>query len=360
MDQVAGGLAHIAADKPSLKLPDQPGIRQIPQHAARTDIAALFEAPDDTIWIGGEGNRIGIWNGSAFSSRTFTSIPPRGSVRAIAEARDGSVWVGTTAGLVHVSTGDQAGHEQRLTRADGLPDDSIECLVRSPDGTIWAGTRDGICRLRGNEIESFNTRDGLSQSTVFTICEDHEGSIWVGTKHGLNQFVDRRTMPITMSEGLPSNDTGAVIQDRAGAVWIGTLGKGLARYDGRLCALAVGVAQGLPGGKILSLTAGSSGDLWIGTDQGLCRLHDGQIKDRFTTEQPAVKCHFVPVPRRARGVLWAGTAAGLAELRGGNFVRPDGEAEALRLPILALADCGGKGLVAATAGGGVLRCDDRR
>ena len=357
------GLAHCAAEKESQKLPDPLAISRV-DAAAGYDVHVLFEAPDETIWMGGDGNRIGIWDGSALSSRTLTSIPARGSIRALVEARDGSVWIGTTAGLVHTGAGDKAGQERRLTRADGLPDDSIDCLIRSRDGSIWAGTKDGFCRLQNAEIESFRTRDGLSQSTVFTICEDHEGSIWVGTKHGLNQFVDRRTIPITASEGLPSNDTGALLQDQAGTVWIGTLGKGLARYDGRRCVLAVDVAQGLPSGTILSLATGDAGDLWIGTDRGLCRLHDGQIDERYTTEKGLPSNDVTCLCRDARGVLWAGTAAGLAELSDGRFVQPAGDAEALRMPILALADLtageGGQVLAAATAGGGVFHCIDRQ
>ncbi len=369
------GLAHIAADKAFLKLPEEPKITPIAPEAARTDIHSLFEAFDEAIWTGGEGNRIGIWNGNTFSSRPLTSIPARGSVRAMVEAGDGSVWIGTSSGLVNVNprfesrletgqeagrdTGQELGNERRLTHADGLPDDTIECLVRSRDGTIWAGTHDGFCRLQGDEIESFRTRDGLSQSTVFTIIEDHEGSIWAGTKHGLNQFVDRRTMPITMSEGLPGNDTGAVIQDQSGAVWIGTLGQGLARYDGRRCALAVDVAHGLPSGTILSLVAGDSGDLWIGTNRGLCRMHGGQIQDHFTTEQGLPSNIVSCLCRDERGVLWAGTAGGLAELQESRFVQPEGDADALELPILALVEYGAQGLVAAPAGGGIFRCIDR-
>ena len=332
---------------------------RVGQDAGAIDVYALCEAPDGTIWAGGRGNRLGVWNGSVLSSRTLTSLADRGSVRALLTAPDGIVWVGTTAGLVQVKTNEKNGEERRITRADGLPDDSIDCLVGSRDGSIWVGTKEGISRLQGEEIESFRTRDGLSQSTVFTICEDHEGSIWVGTKHGLNQFVDRRTVPITMSEGLPSNDTGAVLQDQSGAVWVGTLGKGLARYDGKRCVLAVDAVQGLLSNTILSLADGGADDVWIGTDQGLCRLRNGKIEERFTVEN-GLPSNIVSCLCRVRdGALWAGTSAGLAEFKSGRFVQPEGAAETLHLPVLAMVDCGKEGLVAATEGGGLFRCIDR-
>ncbi len=290
---------------------------------ASNDVSALCEAKDGSIWVGSEGDRLSVWNGSVLGTHSLAALaPPRGAVRAgVVGAADGSVWVGTTGGLLHVNLE----HERRIGRADGLADDTIECLLHSRDGTLWVGTRDGISHVQGEEIETFRTRDGLSQSTAFTLCEDHEGSLWVGTKHGLNQFVDRRTIPLTVSEGLPSNDTGPLLQDRAGTIWVGTLGRGLARYDGRRCSLALSVGQGLPSDMVLALAEGGSDDLWIGTDHGLCHVHGGQIEATFTTDQGllqnVVSClcldHHGASGREPRG---------LAELVEGRSVRPAGDA----------------------------------
>src|SRR4029077_19657118 len=52
------------------------------QGLATNDVRDLCEAGDGTIWIGGEGERISLWDGSAFSSRSLTSLPPRASVHA--------------------------------------------------------------------------------------------------------------------------------------------------------------------------------------------------------------------------------------------------------------------------------------
>ncbi len=323
---------------------------------ASDDVSALCEAKDGSIWIGGEGDRLSNWNGSVLGSRSLALLPPRGAVRALVGASDGSVWVGTTGGLLQVNVE----QERRIARADGLADDAIECLTQSRDGSLWVGTRDGISRVQGEEIETFRTRDGLSQSTVFTLCEDHEGSLWVGTKHGLNQFVDRRTIPLTVSEGLPSNDTGPLLQDRSGTVWVGTLGGGLARYDGRRCSLALSVKQGLPSDTVLSLADGGSDDLWIGTDRGLCHVRNGRIEATFTTEQGLPSDVVSCLLRDHRGALWAGTEAGLAELDEGRFVQPAGDPQDLHLPILALAEYGGKRVIVSTKGGKLFECNDRR
>lgn len=318
-------------------------------------VHALCAAEDGTIWIGGEGDRLSMWNGSSFASRTLASLPRRGAVRTFLGARDGSVWVGTTAGLIHLN----AAEERRLTRADGLADDGVECLHQSRDGTVWVGTKEGMSRLSGTEIESFRTRDGLSQSTVYSLCEDHEGGLWAGTKHGLNQFVDRRTIPLTVSEGLPSNDTGPIFQDQAGTVWIGTLGKGLARFDGRRCVPVLNRDQGLPGDTVFALADGGEGVVWIGTDQGLCRMRGGRVEDCYTTEEGLQSNVVSCLCRDRSGVLWAGTHSGLAEFDGGRFVAVEGDDEAQSLPVVALADSGRQGLLVATEGGHLFQCRDR-
>lgn len=316
-------------------------------------IQALCEAKDGTIWIGGEGSPLTFWNGTTLSPRALASVPAGSSIRALLSTGDGSVWVGTTAGLVHV-VGEK---EKLITQADGLVDDSIECLAESRDGTLWVGTRDGLSRLPGEEIESFGTRDGLSQSTVFTLCEDHEGGIWAGTKHGLNQFTDRRTIPLTESEGLPSNETGPLLQDQAGTVWVGTLDKGLAQYDGRHFSAGLSAANGLPSDTVRALADGGEGHLWVGTERGLCRMRAGRIEQCFTADDGLPANTISCLCRDQRGVLWAGTTAGLTRYEAGRFVRPRGDEESLKLPILALVDRGAVGLVASTSRG-LFRCAD--
>ncbi len=323
---------------------------------ASSAVHALCEARDGTIWIGGEGDRLGAWNGSSFSTRSLASLPRRASVQALLGAQDGSLWVGTTGGLIHLNTDE----ERRLTRADGLADDVVECLWQSRDGTVWVGTKDGMSRLQGDEIESFRTRDGLSQSTVYALYEDHEGAVWAGTKHGLNQFVDRRTVPLTLSEGLPSNETGPIIQDDAGTVWIGTLGKGLARFDGRRCVPVLSREEGLPSDTIFTLADGGNGDIWIGTGEGLCRMRDGRIEASFTTEQGLPADAITCLCRDRSGRLWVGTRSGLAQLDGDRFMAVEAEEGAQGLPIIALADCGRQGVLVSAEGGRLFRCRDHR
>ena len=312
---------------------------QTAQGLATDDVHDLCEAGDGTIWIAGEGARVSLWDGSALSSKTLSSLPSRTSVHALCAGQDGSVWVGTTSGLVHVTDG----KEVLLTESDGLSDNFVECLAESRDGTLWVGTR-----------------DGLSQSTVYSICEDHEGSVWVGTKHGLNQFVDRLTIPLTVSEGLPGNDTGPILEDETGAVWVGTLGQGLARYEGGRFSSVLTGKDGLPADTVLALARGRAGEFWVGTTRGVCLMRDGKVVKCFTTDDGLPSNLVSCLCCDQEGALWAGTALGLAEFTSGRFTQPDGDEALVRQPFLAMIDLGSEGLVGATEAGGLVRCRDKR
>ncbi|MGQ0634010.1 MAG: sensor histidine kinase [Planctomycetaceae bacterium] len=315
------------------------------------DVRAICEDDRGKIWIGCATHRLGVWDGSALTQRELASLPAGTAILALLATPGGVIWAGSTAGLVRID----GEAELRIGRRDGLADDVIECLAASHGEAIWVGTRDGFSRIsgadHGADIESFRTRDGLSQSTVLTLCEDHEGSLWAGTKHGLNQFLDRRLVPLTVSEGLPSNDTGPILQDHSGATWVGTLGKGLARFDGRRCFLAATLGQGLSSDTILALADAGDGRLWVGTDRGLCILRDGRVESCYTTEQGLPSNRISALCHDSLGTLWAGTDAGLVEHRGERFVPLDRMPLGSQLPILALVP-GGDGSVLAAAGGG--------
>ena len=279
--------------------------------AGREPIVAAAQRKDGTVWAGGDGPGLIIWNGTQFTNYTLHSLPPYARVQAMFSDSDDVLWIGTTAGLIRL----QRGREQRFTKADGLANDSVLSLAEGGNGSIWIGTDGGFSRWRNGEVESFLPKNGLSQSTVASLYQDREGSLWVGTKRGLNQFLDRRTLPFTTAEGLPSDDTGPVFQDPRGVIWVGTLGAGLARFDGRRSSVLT-KQDGLSSNSILALAGDAKGTLWVGTDAGLDQVRDG----RTAAILPGT---IRSLYQDAAGTLWIGTSKGPAVLRDGSIVRLD-------------------------------------
>jgi ligand-binding sensor domain-containing protein/signal transduction histidine kinase len=333
------------------------------------DVRALAQAKDGSLWVAGSHGEVAVSKGdpSETSNPKFEVVPlNHATALTLLGTPDGSVWIGTTDGLLRRSDSQQ----QRLTHANGLADDVVYCLTEGADGSIWAGTKDGLSRIRrdGHHIDSFRSSDGLSQSTVYTLCEDREGSLWAGTKHGLDQLVDRRTLPFTASEGLPSNNTGPVSESGAAgstaapSIWVGTLGAGLSRFEANHFQPAVTTKDGLPSDTIYALAGDPQGDLWVGTDRGLSRLHQGRIARTFGTTatsadglpSPVIRC----ITSDAAGRLWVGTDAGIARLAPEKpdtaFVPITGEGKPIKAGVSAMISRRDGSLVASGAGGSLF------
>jgi ligand-binding sensor domain-containing protein/signal transduction histidine kinase len=288
-----------------------------------SDIRTITADADGKIWIAGpDTTQIFSYVDATFTHVPLPSAQPFTSVLVMLPGRAGQLWVGTSQGLFTVG----GGKYRHLTAQNGLADDWVYCLSNSADGSLWVGTKNGFSRVREDSIENYRAKDGLSQSAVFSLTEDREGSLWVGTKHGLNQFLDRRAIPFTESEGLASNNTGAVFQDHNGILWIGTQDSGLCKFDGqRFNAWPhITVKDGLPSNRIASLAETGSenslspsmpGNLWAGTDHGLCRLVEGHPVQTMTTADglPSndISCLFAGND----GLLWVGTSTGIATIR---------------------------------------------
>jgi ligand-binding sensor domain-containing protein len=103
-------------------------------------------------------------------------------------------------------------------------------------------------QVPGGNFQSFTDRQGLSDKRIFSIAQDQMGFLWVGTANGLN------------------------------------------RYDGytfRQFFPKKGDSTSLPGSIINRLLLDKRGELWIATDQGICRLQrDGYFFQRFNTILP--------------------------------------------------------------------------
>ncbi len=296
------------------------------------DVRGACMAPDGTLYAATAKSRLAAWSRSRFVERRLP-LPESATVQALLCGSDGVVWVGSSQGLIRIG----AGREARLTRADGLADDSVLALAEGRDGSVLVGTTNGFSRVRPGFIDSFGPKDGLSQSTVYALHEDRDGSLWVATKHGLNQFIDSRGLSYTTSEGLPSNSTGPVLQDRQGTIWVGTLDGGLARFDGRAFTTLT-EANGLTANAILALSEDSDGDLWVGTASGLNRLRQGRVTATWTTRNGLPDNRVRALYRDAAGAMWIATPGGAAVFRRGALTRVPDPRGSTASPILAFGE----------------------
>lgn len=233
-------------------------------------IHSLYVDVQDQLWIGIDGGftrRLG----NRFVSTNLEERFPGVSIRAFLEdtLRD-QMLMGTFGDGVLRWKNRYLG---RLTKKEGLVNDSVLTITQNPNGSIWFATDGGISIWDGQHIENhvnqglptanrtstlllseqrqwvgtfgagiwkigegdkdlFDESDGLTNNIVSFLIEDSYERVWVGTKRGLTILEADRVTRITTANGLLSDEinqrTGLL--DPNNQLWFGTV-KGLTRID---------------------------------------------------------------------------------------------------------------------------------
>jgi hypothetical protein len=175
----------------------------------------------------------------------LVSIRARAAVQSVLEGRDGTIWA---------IAGDRLHHypSDLLSAAPAvvsLPSNWLSGPVQYP----------GLSRV-------LNGRRWLSQ--------DANGAIWTTGEDGVGEPIDaQRNLP--RASGNPN--IRAILRASGGTTWIGTGGSGLLRSGGGKLEHWTQSA-GLADDSVSSLFEDREHNLWVGTHNGLQRLHDSKIK----------------------------------------------------------------------------------
>ncbi|MGO9937894.1 MAG: two-component regulator propeller domain-containing protein [Terracidiphilus sp.] len=316
------------------------------------DIRSLLETPDGTLWVGTAEGLARRKDGAVTRFGPHAG-PPEGAITALKETPEGRLRVETVEeaaeygnkGWSQVSTrggqskdqivleaklsgGDTASgtrstvviqHGTRaivLTVGHELPGTRIQALLSDREDCLWIGTNGGLARWANGEVQRLPVTDPLASASILALLEDREGNLWVGTEtDGLQVLRDARFRNIGTREGLSSDATSTVVEDSAGKIWVGTDGGSLnvlrrsTSIPGALTTYAV--RDVLLSNVILALAAAKSGDLWVGTPDGLNRIR-GSAVESFTSADGLPDDFIRSLLVDANGSLWIGTRRGLA------------------------------------------------
>ncbi len=374
--------------------------RTIPDFPVK-DAMCLAEAPDGTLWVGGNGGgvlryRDGAWThyglaagllketvgaiyvdpldgavlvgtiGAGLFRLAGERFEPLGSAAELGDAsaqalrrtRDGTLWVGTRRGLAFRRNGQWS----RLAGQPALSEAPVSALFEGRDGTLWIGAGDRLVAWNGRASRAYGAREGIVGESVNAILEDREGSLWVGTfGGGLSRLRDGRIETLRSGKDEPLTDSyiQSLFEDREGSLWVGTFGGGLNRLKDTPFA-SLGRREGLRSNSARSVWEAPDGTLWIGTHGGgLSRAENGRVTRTYDVSSGLPSNSVYALTPSRRGGLWVGTDRGLAYLDHDTvrqWTARDGLAEDT---VRTLHEDADGTLWVGTRGGGVSRFDGR-
>ncbi|MEJ2537300.1 MAG: two-component regulator propeller domain-containing protein, partial [Calditrichia bacterium] len=183
-----------------------------------------------------------------------------------------------------------------LTVDDGLSQSSVTCILQDRTGFMWFGTQDGLNRYDGYTFKIFKNdpsdSTSLSDNFIFSIIEDQAGILYIETQsgnlHRYNprlesfQIVNKDSVDLTTAK---INTVGAVLRETSGIIWTGGQGSetGLKRTNTRTGEITVFKHDpedpySLSNDKVYSVFRDHTGNLWIGTFNGLDRFDEAAGK----------------------------------------------------------------------------------
>lgn len=109
--------------------------------------------------------------------------------------------------------------------------------------------------------------------------------------------------------------------DKEGNLWFGSTGEGIYRYDGKFFTQFT-TKDGLTSNTIYSMLEDNEGNIWIGTDNGLCRYEGKKIINvslinlnnillKSLPKDPLAKNEVWSIMQSKNGTIWFGTREGL-------------------------------------------------
>ena len=192
------------------------------------------QGPVEALWVDDSGQRLVIGRTGSLDIRdangrwthlelpkAFHKVHPQGLLLD----RQGRIWVRSFTWLLRFPAGSKT-PENLTHRLPGGVSQWADVMADGPD-RVWAPTNQGVLCFEGDQTWLLGEAQGLESPSANTILVDREGSLWVASE-GLHRLAGRLAWTFsTRRQGLPHDTAWSVRRSRSGNLYVGTL-QGLA------------------------------------------------------------------------------------------------------------------------------------
>ncbi|WP_312192798.1 two-component regulator propeller domain-containing protein [Sphingobacterium sp.] len=276
------------------------------------------------IWVGTmEGGNLLQPNGNPIQQIKTSANNPfsinDNSIKTIYIDRQGIVWMGTNFGGINYHH--PSAYPFRVDLADGdfrhLSGNLVSAIAVDDAENTWVGTeRDGLnLRKKGSNVYQ---KIALRSNTIKCLLTD-DNYIYVGTfGAGLARISRQNTnyiryYNITGENGITllQNYISSITQDKLGNLWIGTGNKGLQMINNEFTQAIQPTStftKNTGNNYVKDILASRSGNLLIGTAQGLGQLQDTTGNQGLYRSKDVLKDHYINTLFEDKtSQIWIGT-----------------------------------------------------
>jgi ligand-binding sensor domain-containing protein/signal transduction histidine kinase len=308
-------------------------------------VTSIAQTPDGFLWLGTDK---GLFRFDGLSFRVFQQATPTtlpiGPVQALATDAHGNLWIvlQNTKTLRYRDGKFELGHDEAEA--------GITAVTRGADGAaLLASLALGPLTYRAEKFEILTktaappnssaaatpeTNDELSSrlswatgvtphrlaepnSAIVSMVQTADGRTWLGTRdRGLFYLQGGKISHV--SDPLDEKKINCLLPIETGELWIGT-DQGLARWNGSEITRS-GVPSELAHLQILSLARDRDSNIWVGTSQGLYRYNSQGVSLAVGEVAPQAPAAVNAIFEDREGNLWVGNSRGIERLRDSPFV----------------------------------------
>ncbi len=279
-------------------------------------VESLMASDSGDLWVGFAQDALFRWSDRRWSRFSADEGLVAGHVRDIFETAEGEIWVNDNGTILRLR-GDRF---EPIDFSDpSCPTMKVENLAFGPDQDLWLWSASHLVRQSaGRCVETIENPSMIAADTSPIpqrfLTATRDGSVWLGGPDEVAKL--SATRPRTVERRWPGVSTDAFMEDSAGNLWVGT-NSGLMRYhDGEARSLTE--HDGLTDNRVWALLEDRDGSIWLGTYDGLQRLRQGRIRPISLKE--GLRSEFVwAVYRLADGSVLVGHRDGADHYRDGAF-----------------------------------------
>lgn len=275
--------------------------------------ATCFSEDDKgNVWVGTDGGGLNYFDRKAGLFTTLLHDPENPNsltndkVLAVHYSnRTNGVWIGMWDGGVNYYDLNTKKFRHYMPVPDNprsLSDKNIFDIFEDSKGTIWIGTWGNGLSKYNKDTDDFtqytpksDDLNSIHASQIVNIVEDHHGMLWLAQSGGLTMMdPEKETFKrYTASDEAGSISDNALLSlhlDHKNRLWVGTNGRGLNVFDENTQKFQVYTRRdGLPNDAIMGILEDSDHNLWLSTNQGLCKFNADSITTKNYDESDGLQ-----------------------------------------------------------------------